>query len=148
MKKIFTLFAIGAALIFAGQAAAADKILVSPQIEAEQLAILRSDAPPGQKAIACKKLAIDGSSAAVPELAKLLSNPELSSWARIALEAIPGAEADLALRTAAGSLDTGLVPSTTSPTAYDQPSKTCQRMSAPLSVGELSTLFAAVGQVD
>jgi len=31
---------------------------------------------------------------------------------------------------------TGLVPSSTSPTAYDQPSNTCQRMSFTLSVGE------------
>src|SRR5690606_4254703 len=52
-----------------------------------------------------KKLAIHGSSAAVPELAKLLPNPQLSSWARIALEAIPGPEADEALRNAAESLD-------------------------------------------
>jgi HEAT repeat protein len=49
-------------------------------------------------------LAIYGSTAAVPELAKLLPDPQLSSWARIALEAIPGPEADEALRQAAGSL--------------------------------------------
>ena len=69
------------------------------------LAVLESDAPKAEKAIACKKLAIDGSGAAVPELAKLLSDPHLSSWARIALEAIPDAVADDALRTAASSLE-------------------------------------------
>ncbi|MBX7074016.1 MAG: PBS lyase [Pirellulales bacterium] len=77
---------------------------VSPEEEAKLLAILRSDAPAADKAIACKRLAIDGSSAAVPDLAKLLTDLELASWARIALEAIPGAAADDALRTASDTL--------------------------------------------
>ncbi len=42
---------------------------------------------------------------AVPDLAKLLPDPQLSSWARIALEAIPGEAADEALRTASDSLE-------------------------------------------
>jgi HEAT repeat protein len=66
--------------------------------------LLRSDAPPDQKAIACKKLAIYGSEAAVPSLAPLLADEWLSSWARIALEAIPGSAPDKALRKAAGKL--------------------------------------------
>ncbi len=73
--------------------------------EAELLAVLRSDAPASEKAITCKKLAIHGSSESVSELAKLLPNPQLSSWARIALEAIPGDAADEALLTATESLD-------------------------------------------
>lgn len=73
--------------------------------EAELLAVLQSDAPPAEKALACKKLAIHGSDAAVPELASLLPNPQLSSWARIALEAIPGEASSKALRDAAGSLE-------------------------------------------
>lgn len=73
--------------------------------ENELLAVLRSDAPAAEKAVTCKLLAIHGSSAAVPDLAKLLPDPQLSSWARIALEAIPGKEADEALRQAADSLD-------------------------------------------
>ena len=77
---------------------AAEVIKTSPEKEKEQLAILKSDAPAGEKALACKRLAIDGSAAAVPELAKLLPDPQLSSWARTALEVIPGAEADAALR--------------------------------------------------
>jgi HEAT repeat protein len=72
--------------------------------ESELIAILRSDAPGGEKALACKNLAIYGSSEAVPELAKLLPNEQLSSWARIALEAIPGPAADDALRKATDSL--------------------------------------------
>lgn len=73
--------------------------------EAKLLAVLRSDAPSAEKAITCKKLAIHGSIAAVPDLAKLLPDPHLSSWARTALEVIPGDEADEALRVAADSLD-------------------------------------------
>lgn len=70
----------------------------SPEKEAELIAVLLSDAPAAEKAIACKNLAIYGSGNAVPELAKLLSHEQLASWSRIALEAIPGSEADAALR--------------------------------------------------
>jgi len=79
---------------------------ISPAVgqEAELLAVLQSNASPAEKAITCKKLAIQGTSAAVPELAKLLPDPQLSSWARIALEAIPGQEANEALREAAETL--------------------------------------------
>lgn len=84
---------------------AADPIKVSAEKEKEALAVLKSDAPTADKAIACKKLAIDGSAECVPELAKLLPDPQLQSWARIALEAIPGPEADAALRQAATSLE-------------------------------------------
>ncbi|TWU33697.1 HEAT repeat domain-containing protein [Novipirellula artificiosorum] len=67
--------------------------------EAEQplIDILASDAPKAEKAITCKKLAVWGSGAAVPELSKLLADPELTSWARIALEAITDTSADAAL---------------------------------------------------
>ncbi len=73
--------------------------------EAEMLAVLRSDKPLGEKAIACKMLAVFGSRDAVPDLAALLTNEQLSSWARIGLEAIPGAEADRALRQALGQVN-------------------------------------------
>jgi hypothetical protein len=69
--------------------------------EQELLAVLRSDAPEADKAITCKYLAVYGSSAAIADLAKLLGNPHLASWARIPLEVIPGPEADSALRAAA-----------------------------------------------
>lgn len=61
---------------------------------------LQSDAPAADKAMACKRLSVCGSPAAVPELAKLLTNEQLASWARIALEAIPGPACDEALRNA------------------------------------------------
>ena len=62
--------------------------------------MLRSEAPPAEKAITCKRLAVYGSAEAVPFLAPLLLDEQLSSWARIALEAIPGDAADAALRMA------------------------------------------------
>ncbi len=77
----------------------------SPEKENELLEVLRSEAADADKAIACKGLAIYGSAAAVPDLAKLLPDPQLSSWARIALEAIPGEASNGALREAAGSLE-------------------------------------------
>ncbi len=76
----------------------------SPEKELEYLNVLRSDAPSADKAIACKNLAIYGSSAAVADLAKLLPDAQLSSWARIALEAIPGDESGAALKAATDSL--------------------------------------------
>jgi HEAT repeat protein len=75
------------------------------EIERKCIEILRSDVPPAEKAIPCKQLAIYGSKNAVPALSPLLSNPELASWARIALEAIPDAAAEDALRQAATRLD-------------------------------------------
>lgn len=77
--------------------------------EAKLIGVLTSKAPPQEKAITCKKLAIFGSKAAVPALAPLLADKDLASWARIALEAIPGPEADAALRKACGSLKGNLL---------------------------------------
>src|SRR5262245_44452209 len=93
-----------ALLVMAAATARGDGPAASPEKERELIAILRSDTPPADKAIACKNLAIYGSEEAVPELARLLPNEQLSSWARIALEAIPGPAADDALRKATDSL--------------------------------------------
>lgn len=90
---------------FATTVSAAENAASSAEQEQKLLAVLRSDAPAAEKAMACKNLAIYGSSEAVPELAKLLPNAHLSSWSRIALEVIPGTAADAALRDAADSLD-------------------------------------------
>jgi len=78
-------------------AAGADK-------EADLIRIIKSDAPPQDKAVPCKQLAIYGTAKAVPALAPLLTDPNLASWARIALEAIPGQASDEALRRAIGKL--------------------------------------------
>jgi len=72
--------------------------------QAKLIDVLKSAAPPSEKAIACKRLAICGREEAVPALAALLPDRELSSWARIALEVVPGEAADAALREALGQL--------------------------------------------
>lgn len=73
--------------------------------EQDLIAVLQSDAAKGEKAVTCKKLAIYGSEKCVPMVADLLGDKELSSWARIALEAIPGDAPDAALRDALDRLD-------------------------------------------
>lgn len=57
------------------------------------------------QAMACKKLAVVGSADCVDALAGLLDDSELTSWARIALEAIESKEAEAALVAAADSVD-------------------------------------------
>lgn len=72
--------------------------------ESDLIRVLQSDAAKADKAITCKRLAIYGSEKCVPVVAPLLADEELSSWARIALEAIPGPAADAALRDASSGL--------------------------------------------
>src|SRR5258707_10613463 len=76
----------------------------APKNEKELIAILRSDAPKAEKALACKNLSVYGSKEAVADLAKLLGDEQLASWSRIPLEVIPGKEVDEALRKATESL--------------------------------------------
>jgi len=98
---VFTLIAaIAAAGAGRAWAAEAEEVYPAKEKELALIAVLESDAPPREKAIPCKQLAICGTKDAVPALAALLPNAELASWARIALEAIPGPEADAALREA------------------------------------------------
>jgi HEAT repeat protein len=72
--------------------------------EQKDIAVLQSDTGKPNKALACKRLAVYGSGKAVAVLAPLLSDPELASWCRIALEAIPDPACDGALLSAAGKL--------------------------------------------
>lgn len=65
------------------------------------VAVLRSETPEAEKALAFKGLAIHGSPACIGVVASYLGNERLASWARIALEAIPGDDASAALRAAA-----------------------------------------------
>ena len=97
-------FLVALTVMAAVSARAGDGPNTSPEKEKELLAVLRSDAPAAEKAITCKLLSIHGSSAAVTDLARLLPDPQLASWARIALEVIPGVAADEALRKATDSL--------------------------------------------
>jgi HEAT repeat protein len=86
----------------AASAQAADE--PSAAIEKQLIETLRSATKPEQ-ALACKQLVIHGTKEAVPELARLLTDPELASWARIALEAIPDPAAGKALVSALDSLE-------------------------------------------
>ncbi|MBP8258299.1 MAG: HEAT repeat domain-containing protein [Verrucomicrobia bacterium] len=81
---------------------AAESAVSAREKERQLIQILKSDAAPADKAIPCKQLAIYGTREAVPALAPLLADPELASWARIALEAIPDPAAGAALRDALG----------------------------------------------
>jgi hypothetical protein len=92
---------LAAAFTFVGSAIAADGQNAAK--ENELIEKLHS-APDPEKAIACKELAVHGSAKAVPALAPLLADERLASWSRIALEAIPGPEADEALRKAMDSV--------------------------------------------
>ncbi len=88
---------------------AADGHTSSAEKARKAISTLQSSAAPGDKAIACKQLAVFGGPEAVPALAPLLEDKELASWARIALEVIPGKAADEALRNAARKLQGGLL---------------------------------------
>jgi len=88
----------------AGRASAAADKNAAAERQRKLIGVLRSDAPPQDKAITCKQLAIYGTKDAVPALAALLPDKELASWARIALEAIPDPAADDALRQAMGKV--------------------------------------------
>ena len=106
LRRLFRSVACLAVLVIAapGSLWAADEQAESSGREDELISVLRSDSPKSEKAIACKLLAIHGSGEAVPELARLLPDEQLASWARIALEAIPGPASDEALRKATDSL--------------------------------------------
>lgn len=98
MKKLFLTMMLLAGFVAAGAAPEAQEF--SADTQRKLIDLLKSDAPPAEKAITCKRLAICGTKDAVPVLAPLLADPQLASWARIALEAIPDAAAADALRAA------------------------------------------------
>lgn len=79
------------------------------QSSRELIDVLKSNAPSAEKAITCKRLAVYGDKDAVPALAPLLADPQLASWARIALEAIPDPAAADALRAALDKLEGNLL---------------------------------------
>ena len=96
--KIRYAFLLAITLAATVSAPAADRQAASAAKTAELIALLESDAPKAEKVKAFKPLAVSGNKDAVPALASYLSDEELSSWARIALEAIPDPACDEALR--------------------------------------------------
>jgi HEAT repeat protein len=77
----------------------AEQIMALP---APKLVSLLQDSSASEyaKAKACQRLAVIGDGSAAPALAPLLDSPHLSTYARTALESIPGPAADDALRSA------------------------------------------------
>ena len=102
VAQLLSLALFAASAIALGPARAATLDLDAPAAEREQklIALIKSDAQPADKALALKQLAICGSADAVPALAGFLGSEEFSTWARIALEVIPGPAPDEALRAA------------------------------------------------
>lgn len=70
------------------------------QEERGLIAVLESDAAPFDRDVACRRLAVIGTKAAVPALAALLTDEKLSDIARHGLEPIPDPSVDEALRAA------------------------------------------------
>jgi len=99
----FTILAAVASAMADRTTAADNKNPASDQ-EQKLIELLQSNAPPQNKAIPCKLLAVCGTKNAIPALAALLTDKDLASWARIALEVIPDQAADEALREALGKV--------------------------------------------
>jgi type 1 glutamine amidotransferase len=70
------------------------------RIEKSMLELLRSDATRAGKQFICRKLSIIGTEESVPTLGAMLTDAKTSDMARYALERIPGAAVDEALRNA------------------------------------------------
>ena len=102
-KRHVTWFVLLAAVATSAVAIGQDQAAAEAK-QRELIAVLQSNAPKAEKAITCKHLVIYGDEQAVPSLMPLLADTELASWARTALEAIPGPAADEALREAMGTL--------------------------------------------
>lgn len=100
---IFYLTLVSATILVQAKCTAADVGKI-PDRERRLIEVLQSNASPQEKAITCKQLAICGTKDSVPALSALLTNKELASWARIALEAIPDPAVDQALRDALGKV--------------------------------------------
>jgi HEAT repeat protein len=113
------------------------------ETERSLIAVLKSDAPPDEKAITCKKLAVYGSPEAVPVLAPLLLDPHLASWARIALEAIPGDAADAAFRDAVPKLQGRLLVGTINSIGVRRDRKAVGELTAKLKDNDPDVISAA-----
>lgn len=92
---------LGAAAVSSGQTV----VPATAEQEAKLIAVLKSDAPQKDKADACRLLALIGTKNAIPVLAELLGDEQLSHMARYALEPIPEPAVDEALRAALGVVE-------------------------------------------
>jgi HEAT repeat protein len=76
-------------------------------------------------------------------LAKLLKDPELASWARIALEAIPGQEVDAALRDALSSLQGELLVGAINSIGYRRDEAAVEALAKQLASPDVDVMAAA-----
>jgi HEAT repeat protein len=81
----------------------------NPEETKKLVAVLSSGASTYEKARACQRLADIGTAEAVPALATLLGDEQLSNYGRCGLERIPDPSADAALREALGRLKGNLL---------------------------------------
>ena len=120
-----TFLAIGAVVVAVGQrlrgqtranlAQMADQQLAATPYKSAEIMAMKSDeliqllddpdSSEFARAKACQRLAVVGDEAAVPALARLLSDAKLSHYARTALEPMSGESVDQALREALGRLE-------------------------------------------
>lgn len=141
---VSTLIALAASAIMAVQVHAADAR------EQKLIDVLKSNAPAAEKAITCKHLAIYGTRDAVPALAPLLLDKDLTSWARIALEAIPDPAADDALRDALPKVQGRMAIGVVNSIAYRRDAKAVELLAQRLKDADAEVAAAAavaLGQI-
>lgn len=105
-RRVHALIAVAVLLLSLGTPAAFAKAdLSSPKEQTSKLiAVLKSGGSRKEKADACRELARIGTKEAVPALAALLGDEQLSHMARYGLETIPGHSVDTAFRDALGTV--------------------------------------------
>ena len=113
-----TLLVVAVSAVLAGQPQ--EREVIAPIVDekygsAEEIMALRPERLVGilkdqeasvfARAKACQRLAVTAKASAVPALEALLPDPEVSHYARFALEAIPDPSVDEALRRALGKVE-------------------------------------------
>jgi len=102
-RTALTVVAVAALAAVAGPLAAQEFPPATKEAEAQLIGVLKSrDASREAKATACRRLAVIGTETAVPVLAGLLGDADLSHMARYALEPMPYDSAGAAFRKALG----------------------------------------------
>jgi len=135
--------ALAAATLFLTTAGRAQAQNAPSEKEQKLISVLQSNAPKAEKAITCKHLSVYGTEASVPVLAPLLGDKELASWARIALEVIPGPAVDSALRDAVDRLDGELLIGAINSVAYRRDVRAIDALTARLKGADPAVASAA-----
>jgi len=143
MKNMIQRLACCAIILAVATAASAADSQTSAEKARQALGVLQSGASPEEKALACKRLAVYGQADAVPVLAPLLTDEHLASWARIALEAIPGPAADDALRSAVNKLQGKLLVGTINTIGVRRDAKAVSVLAAKLTDADAEVASAA-----